>query len=128
VLSSTVSARVEPAGTVKPLMTIVVHLTAAATSLRLEMVPVQRFPIGSAATRPVRARATSAKNMMTTSCNGDAVDDKALLADLYVRLVQHLLLRSLRDGGPLAKRRSGWQNGGAWAENYRLHSEDQLDS
>ena len=62
------SSNVSPAGTVKPLMTIVVHLTASETSSREEMVPVHAAPsvtssvvfTGVARAEKARARTTEA--------------------------------------------------------------------
>lgn len=80
------SSKVLPAGTVKPLITTVVHLTALATSSREEMVPVQLLArasrvvllaIGVAETERVRARRREANvSMVNAKQVGTSVQSK----------------------------------------------------
>ena len=54
--SANLRSNVLPAGTVKELMFTVVHLTAAETSSRDEMVPVQSLAAGAATIKGRKAR------------------------------------------------------------------------
>jgi hypothetical protein len=67
------SENVWPAGTVNALMTIVVHLTAAATSLRLDIVPVHRLAREAALTTLTRAIGRSAMTELIIATRSDEV-------------------------------------------------------
>lgn len=63
-ITSELEVKVSPVITVNGLMLIVVHSTAAATSLREEMVPVQRFPMRSAEAEVSARKAVAAATVL----------------------------------------------------------------